>query len=146
MMQLLAPQGGVYQDGTLSGNPIAVTAGITTLRILKGNNPYEALEKKTKELCEGIKLKSERYGIKLKINYISSIFSIFFTDEDVIDFKIAKTQNIDLFKRFFHGLLKEGVYFSPSGFEANFLSTAHSAEDIERTLEVADKILENLRR
>ncbi len=139
MMQLLAPQGGVYQAGTLSGNPVAVTAGIITLKRLKENNPYGILEKKTLRLCEEIKLRAEKYSLALKINYIGSMFSIFFIDEDVIDYRTAKTQNIDLFKRFFHGLLKRGVYFSPSGFEADFLSTEHTAEDIERTLEAIDK-------
>ena len=155
IMQLLAPQGGVYQAGTLSGNPIAVTAGITTLKMLKGNNPYKVLEKQTKELCEGIKLRAKKYSIGLEVNYIGSMFSIFFaaldskhsrsfTGEGVTDFGAAKTQNTGLFKKFFHGLLKEGVYFSPSGFEANFLSAAHNGEDIKGTLEVIDKALENL--
>lgn len=144
IMQLLAPLGGVYQAGTLSGNPIAVTAGIATLKVLKETSPYEALEEKTEELCEGIKLIAKRYNIKLKANYISSMFSIFFTDEEVIDSRSAKTQDIDLFKRFFHGLLKGGVYFSPSGFEADFLSTVHSIEDIEKTLKVVDKVLKDL--
>lgn len=146
IMRLLAPQGDVYQAGTLSGNPIAVTAGITTLETLKETNPYEALEKNTKELCEGIKLKAQEYDIKLKVNYISSMFSIFFTNRDVIDFKTSKAQDINLFRRFFHGLLKEGIYFSPSGFEANFLSSAHTQEDIEKTLKAMNIVLEKLRR
>jgi len=146
IMQLLAPLGGVYQAGTLSGNPIAVTAGITTLKILKATNPYATLEKRTKELCVGIKLKAKRYGIDLEVNRIGSIFSIFFTDEDVIDYRTAKTQDTVLFKKLFHNLLKEGVYFSPSGFEANFLSTAHTDEDIEKTLEAITKAFEDLKR
>jgi glutamate-1-semialdehyde 2,1-aminomutase len=143
--QLLAPNGNVYQAGTLSGNPIAVTAGIITLKTLKQKNHYEALEKKTKKLCAGIKLRAKNYNIKLKVNYIGSMFSIFFTDSDVISESSVKTQNIDLFKRFFHGLLKAGVYISPSGFESNFLSTAHTAEDIQRTLKVIDEVLKNLK-
>ncbi len=155
IMQLLAPQGGVYQAGTLSGNPIAVTAGIATLKMLKGNSSYKVLGKQTKELCEGIKLRAKKYSIGLKVNYIGSMFSIFFatldskhsrsfTGEGVTDFGAAKTQNASLFRKFFHSLLKEGVYFSPSGFEANFLSAAHNGEDIKRTLEVIDNALENL--
>ncbi|MBU0649534.1 glutamate-1-semialdehyde 2,1-aminomutase [Patescibacteria group bacterium] len=128
IMRLLAPLGGVYQAGTLSGNPIAVTAGIVTLKILKEINPYKYLEKKTKELCGGIKKKAKRYNLNLKVNYIGSIFSVFFRDAD-------------LFKKFFHGLLKEGVYFSPSGFESDFLSTAHSDEDIDKTLDAVEKVL-----
>ncbi|MFH1655794.1 MAG: glutamate-1-semialdehyde 2,1-aminomutase [Candidatus Omnitrophota bacterium] len=146
IMQLLAPLGDVYQAGTLSGNPISVTAAIATIKFLKENNPYEALEKKTEELCEAIKTKAQKYKIRLKVNHLGSMFSIFFTDENIIDYKSAKTQDVGMFKKFFHGLLKEGIYFSPSGFEANFLSTAHNAEDIEETLKSIDKVLIDLRR
>jgi glutamate-1-semialdehyde 2,1-aminomutase len=146
IMQFLTPLGDVYQAGTLSGNPISVTAGITTINTLKRSNPYEILEKKTEELCEAIKIKAQDYRLELKINYLSSMFSIFFTDRDVVDYKTAKTQDTGLFKKFFHGLLKEGIYLSPSGFETNFLSTAHTDEDIEKTLEAIDRTLENLRR
>ncbi len=146
IMELLAPEGGVYQAGTLSGNPIAVTAGITTLKILKENNPYGGLEEKTKELCEGIRLKAQRYSIKLKVNYISSFFSIFFTGQEVIDYRTARTQDIDLFKKFFHGLLKKRVYFSPSGFEANFLSLAHSDKDLYKTLKAISEVFKKIGR
>ena len=146
IMKLLAPLGSVYQAGTLSGNPISVAAGITTLNILKNDSLYAALDQKTEALCEAIKAKAKEYEIKLKINYLGSIFSIFFTDHDIIDYQTAKTQDVGLFKRFFHGLLKEGIYFSPSGFEANFLSTTHSAHDIEKTLKAVEKILKNIRR
>ncbi len=104
------------------------------------------MEKRTKRLSEGIKSLSIENRINLKVNYIGSIFSIFFTEKDVVDLKSAKTQNLDLFKRFFRSLLKQGVYFSPSGFEANFLSCAHSDEDIEKTLEIIDKALKKIRR
>lgn len=144
IMQLLAPEGGVYQAGTLSGNPIAVTAGIVTLNTLKDNNPYESLEKKTKEFCEQIKKKARAYKVKLKINYLGSLFSIFFTDKDVINYTSACLQDLRLFKKFYHRLLKYGIYFSPSAFEANFLSTAHTDEDIEKTLQVIDQTLRDL--
>ena len=146
IMQLLAPLGKVYQAGTLSGNPIAVTAGTTTLEILKEDDLYRTLEKKTRELCEGIKSRVKRYKIELKINYIGSMFGIFFTDRDVIDYRTAKTQDTDLFRRFFHGLLKKGIYFAPSGYEADFLSTAHSSKDIDETLKVIDHALKDLGR
>lgn len=147
IMKLLAPLGSVYQAGTLAGNPLAVTAGITTLRILGEDNPYEALENKTQKLCQGIKEKAEKYKVKVRVNNLGSIFSLFFgNDRVVVNYRIAKNQNIGLFKKFFHHLLAEGVYFSPSGFEANFLSTAHTSEDIERTLKVIDKALKSLRR
>ncbi len=146
IMELLAPEGGVYQAGTLSGNPIAVTAGIATLKILKENNPYGVLQKKTRRLCEGIRLKAERCKIKLKINYIGSMFSIFFATEEAIDYRTVKTQDMDLFRRFYHYLLKEGVYFSPSGFEANFLSLAHSDKDLDKTLKVISEIFKKIGR
>jgi len=146
IMRLLAPEGPVYQAGTLSGNPVAVSAGVATLNILKKDNPYPDLERRTKEFCESIGEKAKDFKIKLKVNHISSMFSLFFTDREIVDFNSAKTQNLGLFKRFFHGLLKNGVYFSPSGFEANFLSAAHSAEDLDKTLKFIEIALKGLRR
>jgi glutamate-1-semialdehyde 2,1-aminomutase len=146
IMQLLAPEGRVYQASTFAGNPVVVTAGIVILNRLKEDNLYRAMQERTKELCEGIKVRAQDYKIKLKVNYISSIFSIFFTDRDVIDSNSIKTQNVNLFKRFFHGLLKRGVYFSPSGFEVNFISSAHTALDIEKTLKAIDEALKDLPR
>ena len=145
IMQLLAPEGPVYQAGTLSGNPVAVNAGIATLNILKKDNPYSVLEERTKEFCEKIGEKAKDLKIKLKVNSVGSMFSLFFTDREVVDFNSAKTQNLRLFKRLFHGLLKNGVYFSPSGFETNFLSAAHSAEDLNETLEFIETALNDLR-
>ncbi|PIP20201.1 MAG: glutamate-1-semialdehyde-2,1-aminomutase [Candidatus Omnitrophica bacterium CG23_combo_of_CG06-09_8_20_14_all_40_11] len=145
IMQYLAPEGSVYQAGTLSGNPIVVTAGISTLKLLKENNPYNDLQKKAEELSQYLELKAREYQIKIKVNHIGSMFSIFFTDKDVTDYKTALRQDLKLFKRFYHSLLKEGVYLSPSGFEANFLSTAHTQTDIKNTLMAAGKVIENLR-
>ena len=144
-MQYLAPEGSVYQAGTLSGNPIVVTAGISTLKLLKENNPYNDLQKKAEELSQYLELKAREYQIKIKVNHIGSMFSIFFTDKDVTDYKTVLRQDLKLFKRFYHSLLKEGVYLSPSGFEANFLSTAHTQTDIKNTLMAAGKVIENLR-
>lgn len=146
IMELLAPLGNVYQAGTLSGNPIAVTAGIVTLNILKDNKPYEALKEGTKQFCEEVKLKARKHKIKVKVNYLGSLLSIFFIDKDAVDYETAGKQNLRLFRRFFHGLLKGGVYFSPSGFEANFFSTTHTQGDIEKTLKVVDAVLKDLRR
>ncbi len=130
IMELLAPEGPVYQAGTFSGNPISVSAGLATLRFLSESNPYKRLKELTLYLCEDIKEIAEKYKIKLRINSISSMFSIFFTPK--------------LFSIFYHLLLKEGVYLSPSGLEANFLSVAHTREDIDKTLEVVDKVFKNL--
>jgi len=146
IMKLLAPEGPVYQAGTLSGNPLAVSAGIITLKLLKENNPYESLERNTKSLSEYIKSKAKEYKINIKVNQIGSLFSVFFSDKEVTDYKIAQHQDLKLFKRFYHRLLKEGIYFSPSGFEANFLSTAHTQKDLAKTKRAIDIVLKNLRR
>lgn len=145
IMRLLAPEGPVYQAGTLSGNPVAVSAGLATLNILKKDNPYPGLERRTKEFSNTIGEKAKDLKIKLKVNHIGSVFSLFFTDREIVDFNSAKTQDLRLFKKFFHDLLKNGVYFSPSGFEANFLSTAHSAEDLNKTLKFIETALKGLR-
>ncbi len=146
MMKLLAPEGNLYQAGTFSGNPLTVNSGLATLRILAKTNPYLKLKKRTQQLCEKIKYIAAKYGITLKINFSGSMFSIFFTDTEVIDYNTAKTQDTTLFKKFYHGLLKEGAYFSPSGFEANFISTAHTSDDIEITLDGIDKTFRNLKK
>lgn len=140
IMRLLAPEGDVYQAGTLSGNPIVITAGLTTLRLLREQSPYADLEEKTRKLCQGIRARAAAHNVRIKINYIHSLFSIFFSEEDVVDVQTAKRQNEDLFRSFFHLLLKEGVYLSPSGFEANFLSQAHTNEDLEKTLAIMNKV------
>ncbi|MCQ9206880.1 MAG: glutamate-1-semialdehyde 2,1-aminomutase, partial [Omnitrophica bacterium] len=144
IMELLAPLGDVYQAGTLAGNPVAVRAGIETLKALKETNPYRALEEKTKKLCEGIKNTGKNSGLSIKVNSIASIFSIFFARNDVRNYKTAKAQDTGLFKRFYHGLIKQGIYLSPSGFEANFLSTEHSGGDIEKTLKAVDCAMKNI--
>ncbi len=145
IMQLLAPEGPVYQAGTFSGNPVAVSAGLAALNILKKDNPYPYLERRTKEFCKKIGEKAKDLKIKLKVNNIGSMFSIFFTDREVVDFESAKKQNFRLFKKLFHSLLKNGIYFSPSGLEANFLSTAHSVEDLNETSEFIETALKGLR-
>lgn len=144
IMQLLAPKGPVYQAGTFSGNPVSVIAGLVTLKVLYQQNPYKKLEDLTKNLCERIKQIAERYRIKIKINSIGSMFSMFFTDKEVIDYNIVKGSDLRLFKRFFHGLLKEGAYLSPSGLEACFLSTAHTQLDLERTIEAVNNVFSRL--
>lgn len=129
IMKLLAPEGSVYQAGTFSGNPITVQGGITTLELLKELKPYEDLKKSTNRLCEEMRSRARTYKIKLKVNNIASMFGIFFTDKDA-----AK------FKRFYHGLVEEGVYLSPSSLETFFLSTAHTARDLDKTVKAVDKV------
>lgn len=127
IMQLLAPQGKVYQAGTFSGNPLTTTAGLITLKILSEGDPYSELEEKTKQLCEKVKYLAEAQKIKVKINFIGSMFSVSFN-------------NANLFKKFYHRLFKKGIYLSPSERETNFLSTAHTEQDIDETLEAIGKI------
>ena len=145
IMGLLAPLGNVYQAGTFSGNPVSVSAGFSTLEFLRESRPYRKLEVVTSELCRGIKELAKRYGLRIQMNFIGSMFSIFFAKEEIADCNTAGNQDQDLFKKFYQGLLKEGVYFSPSGFEANFLSTAHIRQDIERTLKAVKKVFLRLR-
>lgn len=145
MMQLLAPAGEVYQAGTFSGNPLTVNAGLTTLQTLCRTNPYPKLQDQTKKITEGILKISKKYRINLRINSIGSMFSLFFTDRDVINYDPEKSQNVPLFKAFYHAMLKEGIYFSPSGFESNFVSVSHTDKEINQTLNAADKVLFNLR-
>lgn len=145
IMELLSPEGNVYQAGTFSGNPLTVSAGIATLNILKETMPYKTLENKTKFLCSEIVSKAKTHNIGLKVNYAASLFSIFFTDTEVNDYQSAKDTDINRFKKFYHLLLKEGVYLSPSYFETDFLSTAHTDQDIEKTLTAVDKAFKNFR-
>lgn len=146
IMKLLSPEGNVYQAGTFSGNPLTVNAGLAALKVLSKENPYQKLDENTGKFCRKIKQIAEKYRIRLKINSFGSLFTIFFTDKDVVNYATAKTQDTALFSKFYNGLLNEGVYFAPSGFEANFISTAHTDSDIEKTLGIIDKALENLRR
>ncbi|MGB9856765.1 MAG: glutamate-1-semialdehyde 2,1-aminomutase [Dictyoglomaceae bacterium] len=146
IMKLLAPEGNVYQAGTFSGNPLTVMGGIATLNILKRDNPYKALEERTRNLCEEIKNIAQKYSIDIQVNYIGSMFSIFFTSKKVRDYETAKIQDTVLFNKFFHNLLEEGIYISPSGFESNFLSIAHNNSDLEKTLRVIHKVLRRIRR
>lgn len=146
IMRYLAPEGSVYQAGTLSGNPLSVTAGITTLKILKESKPYKSLQETVEKLSRFLELRAQEYQIKIKINRIGSLFSVFFLDTDVTDYKTAQKQDLKLFKRFYHGMLKEGIYLSPSGFETNFLSSSHTREDLDKTLGAIDLVLQDIRR
>ncbi|MEO0197485.1 MAG: glutamate-1-semialdehyde 2,1-aminomutase [candidate division WOR-3 bacterium] len=139
IMEIVAPLGNVYQAGTFSGNLISMISGITTLNILKQLNPYEKLEKLTKNLVNSIKEIFERKGIEAKINHIGSMFSIFFTNEDVYNYKTAKKSNTELYKKLFWKLIDKGIYPPPSNFEVWFLSTAHSIDDIEKTKEAINE-------
>jgi glutamate-1-semialdehyde 2,1-aminomutase len=128
IMQTVAPLGPVYQAGTLSGNPVAVTAGLKTLEILERDNPYPELERRTKQLTQVISEAAKEAGVPVRINQIASMFTVFFTDQPVVDYASARRSDTQRYARFFHALLERGVYFPPSQFEAAFLSTAHDDE------------------
>jgi glutamate-1-semialdehyde 2,1-aminomutase len=137
IMEQIAPLGPVYQAGTLSGNPLAVTAGIETLRLLRDPGLYERLEAKAGQLCDGVQDAAQRAGVPVFTTRIGSMFCPFLTAEPVTDYASASTSDTARFRRYFHSLLDAGVYVAPSQFEAGFLSTAHTDSDIERTIEAS---------
>ncbi len=145
IMDFLSPEGKVYQAGTLSGNPVAVTAGLATLSLLEKNkNIYQKLKTKTKYFCSEIVNLSEKYNLNLKVNQIGSMFTVFFNEKEVVDYETAKLSDTNKYSKFFHFLLNEGIYFPPSQFETCFVSSSHSTEDIEVSIEVISKALRAL--
>jgi glutamate-1-semialdehyde 2,1-aminomutase len=144
IMQMVAPSGPVYQAGTLSGNPVAMTAGIATLEILTEKNIYTDLEEKAKHLFEGLVDAAQKATIPLFPTRIGSLLCLFFTHEKITNYATAKKSNTTAFARFFSAMLEEGIYLPPSQFEALFLSTAHSHLDIEQTLKAARNAFKSL--
>ncbi|GMH23457.1 hypothetical protein Nepgr_025300 [Nepenthes gracilis] len=140
IMDMVAPSGPMYQAGTLSGNPLAMTAGIHTLKRLKEPGSYEYLNKITSELTEGIVNAGKRAGHAICGGYIGGMFGFFFTEGPVYNFEDAKRSDTAKFARFFRGMLEEGVYFAPSQFEAGFTSLAHTSEDIQKTIAAAEMV------
>ena len=139
IMEFLAPVGGVYQAGTLSGNPLAVAAGLTTLRILKRDNPYPVLEQRSERLARGLGRIFSEKGEKHIINRVGSLLSIFFGIDSVSNYEEALNADKSKFNAFFAKMLDQGIYPAPSAFEAWFLSVAHTDSDIDYTLECAEK-------
>jgi len=144
IMSCVAPGGEVYQAGTLSGNPLAMSAGIATLNTLKDSTVYQQLEATSAALSEGIQAITQKYQIPCYHSRIGSMLSCFFTDQTVTDFATAKTSDTELFAGYFWGLLNQGIYTAPSQFEAAFVSTAHSETDIDTTVKAADRVLSAL--
>lgn len=144
IMEYLAPLGPVYQAGTLSGNPVAMAAGLKTLELISQTGFYEALAQKTQRLLTGMKEKASQAGISISVNQVGGMFGLFFTEQQVSSFSQVMQCDQELFKRFFHGMLQQGVYLAPSAFEAGFVSAAHSDEDIEKTLDAADIVFKSL--
>ena len=145
IMDRVAPAGPVYQAGTLSGNPLAVAAGLATLRRLQKENPYARLEALGARLERGLLAGAGSAGVPARVNRAGSMFTLFFTDGEVFDFESAKKSNIERFNQFFHSMLDQGIYLPPSQFEAAFISAAHTENDIDRTIEAASKALNFLR-
>jgi glutamate-1-semialdehyde 2,1-aminomutase len=137
IMKWVAPQGPVYQAGTLSGNPLAVAAGIAALKALKQEGTYAKLERMTADLVSGLRKAAENAGVPVQINSAGSMFTVFFTPSPVTDFQTAKASDTDRYAKFFHALLDRGVYFPPSQFETCFVSLAHTKMDIKATLQEA---------
>jgi len=144
LMDWVAPAGPVYQAGTLSGNPLAVAAGLKTLEILRRPGTYERLEMISNKLASGLAAAAAKAGVPLTVNRVGSMFTCFFTRNAVTDYASAKKSDTGKFARFFRALLERGVYFPPSQFEAAFVSTAHSEVDVTMTLEAATKALEEI--
>ena len=139
IMDLLAPSGPVYQAGTLSGNPLAMAAGIATLEELSQRGAYDKLEKLSAGLCDELKKIVKAQHVR-----IGSLFCAFFTDREVVDYTTAKTSDTKRYAKFFHAMLERGVYFAPSQFEVGFVSLAHTEEDVEATLKAAQEVVKKL--
>lgn len=144
IMERVAPLGGVYQAGTLSGNPLAMTAGIRTLELLKLRNTYKDLEKKTSYLTEAISNSAEENGVPISINRAVGMFTLFFTEGPVRDYRTAKRSDTKRFAHFFIEMMDQGIYLPPSQFEAWFLSLAHTQKDLDRTVEACDNAFKKI--
>jgi glutamate-1-semialdehyde 2,1-aminomutase len=146
VMQQLAPLGPVYQAGTLSGNPVAMIAGLTTLALISTTGFHQRLGAMTDVLIEGLRSAADAAGIALSTNHVCGMFGFFFTTERNVDrYSKVMACDVERFKRFFHGMLAEGVYLAPSAFEAGFLSAAHSAADVEATVAAAARVFATLK-
>ena len=145
IMQQIAPLGPVYQAGTLSGNPVAMAAGLKTLELISTDGFYDKLTNMTTMLVSGLKEKAKAAGIPLTTNQVGAMFGVFFTNADqVYNFAQVGECDIERFKKFYHGMLDEGVYLAPSAYEAGFVSSAHTDADIEATLNTAEKVFATL--
>ena len=144
IMDLLAPVGPVYQAGTLSGNPIAMAAGIAALEELESGGAYCQLEELGEQLEAGMRDAAKSTGVPVQFNCCGSMFCSYFTSEPVHNLADAMKSDRERFKRYFHGMLNEGIYLAPSQFEAGFISTAHTTMDIDKTVRVAAKVMKTL--
>ncbi|MBI4553229.1 MAG: glutamate-1-semialdehyde 2,1-aminomutase [Candidatus Latescibacteria bacterium] len=141
IMQSVAPSGAVYQAGTLSGNPLAMTAGYETLTLLQEPGVYERLERMAARLADGLRAAAQEAGVQTCLTRVGSMFCTFFTDREVYDYDAAASSNAEQYSRYFWGMLDRGVYLAPSRLETGFVSLAHTEEDIERTIEASRESL-----
>ncbi len=145
LMRNIAPAGPIYQAGTLSGNPLSMTAGLITLRRLRDPSIYERLELASAQLCEGLSAAARDAGVNTISNRVGSMFTTFFTGGPVFDWQTANSCDRQLYGRFFHAMLAQGIYLAPSQFEAGFVSVAHTEEIVGRTIEAARRAFKKLR-
>ena len=145
VMRNVAPAGPIYQAGTLSGNPLSMTAGLVTLRRLRDNSNYKALERSTAKLCAGLAAAAAETGLTTMTNRVGSMWTGFFTDQPVTDWATANKSDRVAFGKFFHAMLEEGIYLAPSQFEAGFVSIAHTDEVVEQTIEAARSAFKQIR-
>ena len=145
IMEHIAPLGPVYQAGTLSGNPIAMTAGLKTLELISTPGFHDVLFEKVEYMTNGILAAAQAAGIPMTCNRIGGMFGLFFSDQQVHSFEQATQCNLEQFKQFFHGMLDEGVYMAPSAYEAGFISSMHMNEELDRTIEAAKLVLKNVK-
>jgi len=145
IMEMIAPAGPVYQAGTLSGNPLAMSAGYAALNYIKENpDVYKTLEEKSAYLEEGLRNNLEEINKKFALNRCGSMMCLFFTEQEVNDFKSATTSDTVLYGKYFHEMLNNGIYFAPAQYEAFFISTAHTKEDLDKTIETVSASLKKL--
>jgi len=141
VMDHISPVGSIYQAGTLSGNPLAMAAGNIILDLLSEPRVYELLEEKSKKLCDGFEKNTQELGISAQFTRVGSMFSMFFTDQQITNFESVKTCDTNFFKSYFNALLEEGIYIAPSQFEAGFMSAIHSDKEIDQTIDANLKAL-----
>jgi glutamate-1-semialdehyde 2,1-aminomutase len=146
VMSVLSPEGPVYQAGTLSGNPVAMAAGIATLKQIQKDGFYEALDRKAEQLLCGLEQAALKATIPVQAKRVGSMLGFFFNDQEVQNFDDAKTCNLDRFSAFYNGMRQNGIYIAPSQFEALFISSAHDTEHIEVTIKAAEKVFAQLKR
>ena len=145
IMEKIAPLGPVYQAGTLSGNPVSMAAGLTTLKLIQEAGFHDKLAEKAAKLCDGMRERASAAGVPLTTNQVGAMFGFFFSDEEQItSFKQVTECNIERFQIFYRGMLSQGVYLAPSAYEAGFVSGAHTDDEINATLDAAEKVFASL--